>query len=553
MFADARTVEQDTTVEADLCVVGAGAAGIALALQLDGTAMRVCVLESGALEPRPDYAELNELEPTGLPVGRCVRVRALGGTTRVWAGRWKPHDAIDFEHRPWIEHSGWPLTRAALEPYYARAATLLGLSPRPPDGRAVGGGADRNDAAPADGGWLERTVFRSIDDDRRDFAERFGPALRRSRNVMVLLHGTAVNLEPDADANRVRHVDVRCLSGRSFRVAARRFVLAAGGIENPRLLLLSRSRTPRGLGNRYDQVGRYYMDHPKAQAGSIRPAGPLHLPAFWGRTTGSGLVRVGLALSPAAQRRWRTLNSYVLLSPVYTGAELQTVRALKGFVRRRSVGVRGGRGPGWPGWPAALREAGRAASFVCRRAAARVLGRVETPRRVAVRNFSEQPPRACNRVVLGADRDALGCPRARITWSVGAQERYSLRVLHRLLRRELERRGLGRLRSPLLDERDADWPVRRAASHHMGTTRMGRDPRTSVVDPNGRVHGLANLYVAGSSVFPTSGYANPTATILALTLRLADHIRELHDEDVLSGDRADPRPAHGVDPGHAHV
>lgn len=139
----------------------------------------------------------------------------------------------------------------------------------------------------------------------------------------------------------------------------------------------------------------------------------------------------------------------------------------------------------------------------------------------------EQAPNRESRVVLGHDRDSLGCPRVILRWQLSAIDKHTAHRAHEILGEELRRAGIGRLRSSLGRE-DDPWPAGlRGARHHMGTTRMHSDPRRGVVDRDGRVHGIANLYVAGSSVFPTSGAANPTLTILALSLRLAEHVKHL--------------------------
>jgi choline dehydrogenase-like flavoprotein len=145
-------------------------------------------------------------------------------------------------------------------------------------------------------------------------------------------------------------------------------------------------------------------------------------------------------------------------------------------------------------------------------------------RAVEIHSFLEQAPRRENRVTLSDRTDVFGDPLARLEWTVGEHDRRTIRTLHAALDEDLRRRGFGRVESPLLSEEEGPWPISRDASHHMGTTRMGDDPSTSVVDRECRLHGVENLYLAGSSVFPTSGYANPTLTIVALALRLGDHL-----------------------------
>jgi choline dehydrogenase-like flavoprotein len=208
---------------------------------------------------------------------------------------------------------------------------------------------------------------------------------------------------------------------------------------------------------------------------------PLDM-SSWEGLTEDAPVYVGFRLSDQVQRGERLLNSYVFLAPTFE----------RDLVRR-----------------------------VARRAL-----RPRRCRMLAVRNYMEQEPDPDNRVFLAGDRDPLGLARAGVSWSLGERDRGTVVAMHRILGRELQRARVGELHSPLLRS-GFEFPAFQDASHHMGTTRMGTDPRSSVVDPDCRVHDLDNLFVAGSSVFPTSGYANPTATIAALAVRLADHLKAL--------------------------
>ena len=348
-----------------------------------------------------------------------------------------------------------------------------------------------------------------------NFAQLYRRNARPERST-VYLHAVATGFDLDPTSAAVRKVRVATLSGAQLEVRPRAVVLACGGIENPRLLLASNVDRVAGLGNQHDQVGRYFMEHPKGPAGSIRVAAGAALPAapYWsGRRLAGIRVRYGLRLAEPVQARVGALNSYVLLEPAFTSVGVQTLR------RIRSGKLRGRAALG------AAVGAGRDVREVAALLRFRLTNHGRLPG-VRLQNFAEQPPIASNRVELSSRRDALGTPLARLRWTVSMEERRSLTLLHQALAEEVVDRGIGTLESPLL-EKDSDrtsWLPTRDASHHMGTTRMGADPRTSVVDPSGLVHGLANLYVAGSSVFPTGGCANPTLTIVALALRTADEI-----------------------------
>ncbi|HEU0030817.1 MAG TPA: GMC family oxidoreductase [Kofleriaceae bacterium] len=447
-------------IDTDVCVIGSGAAGVAVAREFLGTGTRVTVLESGGRKPTPSPDPLYDLQTSHLPIPTDSRVRSFGGTTTVWSGRWKRFDPIDFVPRDWVPRSGWPIAYDALTPYYERGARAAKVDDRP---------------KPGDVPELLRssivvpTVFHTLTEAERDFGIATGPRFERATNVEVLLDAHVVGYDT---ANRsVSRVLVRS-GARSIGVRAKLVVIATGGIENARQLLIANA------GNDHDQVGRYYMDHPKAKIGVIETYEPIDT-SSWKGLDESAPVWVGFRLADDIQRERRILNSYAFLAPAFE-------RDLPRRILRRLVKPK-----------------------ICR-----VLD---------VRNYLEQEPDPDNRVYLGGDSDPLGLPKAKVAWTIRDQDRRTIVELHRLLARELQKNKVGELHSPFLDGREP--PPFQDASHHMGTTRMGTDPRTSVVDTECRVHTVDNLFVAGSSVFPTSGYANPTATLVALAIRLADHLK----------------------------
>ncbi len=471
------------------------------------------------------------VETTGLPLGRPHRVRALGGTTTVWSGKLGRLDPIDLEQRAWVAQSGWPLGYDELQRAYDRAAALLdwpGSAAYSPEGlRSTGG-------LVFDGPHLQTAVFH-----RTRRPTNFATLWRRrseqaSAGVSTYLHATVTDIVLAPGHGAVERVTVTASVGQSWAVLPRILVLACGAIENARLLLASNGQSPAGVGNARDQVGRYFMDHPKATAGTIaltppgtRPPGS-HLPdrAYWARKKLYGTTaRWGLRLSAATQADRGVLNSHVFLDPVHATEAEPAVDALKSlYTGKRKAAV-------LPALRQVADDVPAAAQFL----RYKVMGRGPIAA-LELTTFLEQPPLAHNRVVLSSEHDDLGCRRARVDWSISDLERHSVRTLHKVIADDVRRRGLGTLHSPFLSSEPASWPRFRDASHHAGTTRMGHDPATSVVDPHGQVHGVENLFVAGSSVFPTVGYANPTFTIVALALRLADELaRRLSHPTPISG------------------
>jgi choline dehydrogenase-like flavoprotein len=491
MEVDARTLGTQE-LDADVCIVGAGPAGLTLARELATRERRIVVLESGDRHHDPVAQTLNEGTVSGDAYGgpAATRHRQAGGTIHLWntwfddvvGGKYVPLDPIDFEARAWWPLSGWPFDRVLLEPYYARAAALCGLVPVP---TADEPGRPRLDLGP---GPLTTDVYQF--GPSRRFTEDHLGEVRRARHVLLCLNATVVALEPAADARTVARARVATGSSRGLRVAAKAFVLAAGGIENARLLLLT--DRAHGLGDASGLIGRCFMEHPRDASCRLVPADPrlFERCGFYDLHGRADDVRMGrLTFGDEARRQHRLPAMSISLQPLPRELRWRTAESL----RRRVLGPRRRRRTAWAG------ARGRFAAF-------ELLVNLE------------QAPDPENRVDLAVERDRFGLPRPAIHWRWTAFDQQNLARIHAIVAPELERRGLGRV------EVAAAGPPDPNAHHHMGTTRMHRDPRQGVVDEHARVHAITNLYVAGSSVFPTAGFANPTLTIVALTVRLAEHL-----------------------------
>ena len=511
MFVDARRLAAESTIETGICIIGAGAAGITLAHEIAGHRLDACVVESGALDLEAATQSLYEAESVGLPYFPldANRQRSFGGTTALWAGWCRPLDDLDLESRPWVPLSGWPISSRELLPYYRRAHLLCDLPPceyRPADWELPPG------TLPLPGEHIITKIFRLSPPTR--FGQKYREALSQADSVQVLLHANAMALDANDTATAVMRLRVGCLSGNRFSVRARHYVLAAGGIENARLLLLSDGVQPSGLGNERDNVGRYFMEHMHF------PAATLALSSEHGRAVaayarGTEGARPRLALAPAVQAQEQLLNHSVMLTPVHPYDRL--VAALARRIARRAHPLRDRLPPAFdPGIAPGLGVLG---SFTSRRAA----------RRWRLHLTMEQAPNRESRVTLTSQRDALEMPRGRLAWRTTPLDQRTAEMAPQLVGAAFARAGIGQL---LLDSvADSNrWPpppLQGLRGHHMGTTRMSPDARHGVVDSQCRVHGIANLFIAGSSVFPTAGAGAPTLTIVALALRLADHLRLL--------------------------
>jgi choline dehydrogenase-like flavoprotein len=516
----------DADLECDLCIVGSGPAGATLACEFAGTRTRVLLVESGDREDRPETAALNELENVGAPRQPdqgLVRSRSFGGTAQIWTGRCGVLDPLDFEAREWVPLSGWPFERQTLAGHIMRAADQLGLMrvdyddlPEDRPERAALGRATP-DVTPHTWQFSEDPIAPGV-------PWRADRALQHAGgdNLQVLLNATAIEIIVDANGSRAESIEVASLTGKRARIHAQVFVLCAGAIETPRLLLASRRVLPEGVGNRRDVVGRYLTDHPRCVLGQIDPVRGRASLARYGfhRVTRGDQVRLflrGLTLSPALQRQERLLHSASWLRPVHAEDDpwdaLRRVRS----ARRRRDQLRAAR--------SIVTQPGLFGGQLRRRL---FEGQPALPKadRLDVLCDVEQCPDASSRLTLSSRRDALGVPKPCLDWRVGPLERRTVQRFAQAI--ELAFTQLG-LPTPILTERVRAGRFEPMdfidAAHPSGTTRMATDPACGVVDANSQVHGIERLFIAGSSVFPTNGHVNPTLTIVALSLRLADWLK----------------------------
>ena len=561
MLDDARSVPAGTELRTDVCIIGAGAAGITLARRFIGRPVDVLLLEAGGLEIDDTIQELYAGESVGIPYFplQAARLRYFGGSTNHWGGYCAPFPEKDFEQRPWVPHSGWPLTRAELDPYYDRARELVQLESS--EWRADAW-TQEGDGAFDLGPGTERRIAQVVRKSDRSFGEAYRQDLEAARNVRVLLHANVTEIEVPADGQAVSALQVATPEGTPFRVVPGTVVVATGGIENARLLLASRSTRTAGLGNERDLVGRFFMEHPRFEAAIVVPAA-RHLRGTYYEThnvRGTD-VQGYAALTEEVQEEDELVDVQLLVEPVFAPGydqvrDSEDVSSLRAVARRQAAGgelarhVRNVAGDllTWrrstiPGSPVPLPYpdvAGELAGGgeVGERMLPGVLGDIGTfvyrqvrrqapVEHLSIRTRLEQAPNPDSRVTLGDERDALGVPRVTLDWRLTRLDRHATARTVERFGRAFAAAGVGRLRVQF-DEDGTDWPDDLTGGwHHMGTTRMHDDPAQGVVDRHGQVHGIPNLYVAGSSVFPTSGSSTPTLTIVALALRLADRLEGL--------------------------
>lgn len=505
MFTDARTLSDHTLIEADLAIIGGGPAGITLARAFANGTTRVCLVESGGLEPDPEVQALYEGENAGIEYPLAGnRLRFFGGSSNHWGGYCRPLDAIDFERRDWVPYSGWPFGIEELEPYYGPASELVEIAPLRFADKAYWQQVDGEPLPDAVTGRMQ--VRFTHFSPPTHFGTRYGDELKRAANIQVLLNANVVEIATLGGGQSVTGLEVRTLTGLSLRVRARRFVLATGGMENARLLLLSNRSVPAGLGNQNDLVGRFFMEHPHLGGfGEIVVGDLARVPRIYRQRLAAGGRFANAAFDPTAS----FLRERRLLNATFMAGDAGSYRA--------------GTVSDWE--KAALHmDMLKAARPFLTDAAPDDADEAPLGHWLGLGCACEQVPNPDSRITLADERDALGLRRIRLDWRLTEQDRRSLVEHMRSLAMEFGALGMGRMLINVED--DGRWPaVVTGGAHHMGTTRMYDDPRQGVVDRHCRVHGVDNLYVAGSSVFTTSGAANPTLTLVALALRLAQHLK----------------------------
>jgi choline dehydrogenase-like flavoprotein len=543
MIISAHGLDPARALHADLCIVGAGAAGMAIALQFAGSALDVLILESGGKRPDAQSQSLCAGEvanPALHPPADTYRRRGLGGSTTLWGGRCAPLDALDFAARPWLGLPGWPIAYEDLAPYWPRACALAEI------------GDNDFDAATALAGGMH-PMFQGFQDEAvstgrierfsppTNFATAYGPVLEASPRITTLLHATCRRIVLTPDGGAVQHLEVAAEGGGAFEVRARAFVLASGGLEIPRLLLASDAEQRGGVGNGFGQVGRHYMCHLAGTLGVVTPAAgpkPFH---GYERTSHGVYCRRRLSIEPWAQQAAGIGNAIARLhhpriaDPAHGSGPLSGLylaRALLPYEYTRRLAA-----PAPPDWRAHIANLARNPVATSRFAGAvlrrRVLAGRKYPSVTVVPEsgvftldvHAEQLPNPESRITLALERDRLGMRLPRIDWRYLPADIRTVRGTLALIGGALEAGGHATLAwNPACVEADM---LREGAygGHHLGTARMSASPRSGVVNENCQVHGVENLFVAGGAVFPTSGQANPTLAILALSLRLADHVK----------------------------
>ena len=531
----------DNLLPFNICIIGSGPAGITLAREMSHSGLRVCLMESGGHNLSRDTQHLNEGAVASsqgyheqiLLEGRC---RQFGGTANLWNHevrgestqyiRYVPLDEIDFECRDWVPESGWPFSRREIQSYYERAQQVCGIGRFNYRDGAWERGTENSQP------WQTKKIesVACLFGSSRIFLKDYRRELARDERVSVILHTTLLHLEMDPLSRTITSAQAATPDGRKLRVRAQAFVLGAGGLENARILLLQNALQPGGLGNQHDMVGRCFMDHPAITLGTLIPSsGAVFAQAgLYDQHDDKGQATMYmLHIRPDVMRREKMLNLCGVLVPHFRNFRAnspavihQLLTRTPRFLLKRILAAPRSQFPS-----PSIRQRLLTQYYSEGQCGWSSLGRLE--RRFAefgIHALAEQAPDRSNRIILGEQIDTFGQQKVKVLWQWNELDLRSIRQAQQIMRLELASAGIGAFIPA--EEMPGSQPRCFSSAHHfMGTTRMHDNPRNGVVDADCRVHGVPNLFIAGSSVFPTGGFANPTLTIVALAIRLATHLQ----------------------------
>lgn len=516
MIINGQNIPQEEILKADICIVGAGAAGLTLARQFNNTSVSVLLLESGGLKNDPIIQSLaNGTSDAEIYPFTESRYRCFGGSTTRWSGVCIPLDEGDFEQKSWLPYSGWPFSKSELLPYYQKAEEIFGLPQKTPN---------LSNKSPFHQSPLETKILRYS--NPFDLGKKYKQEIIESKNISLIIDSNVIELIPNGEGRLVEFLKVKGRKDNQFTVKGKTIILATGGMENARLLLASNSYFSKGLGNHHDLVGRFFMEHYWKVSG-ILPITQKHnfIRSFTHRySLMNTYAQDILGLSDDLRDREQLLNIHWRISPYNLLEETQTVITGKKLARQLSQGDFSQITHQWqPLWQGDLTVIPRYLWWHFHNK----LNPCAHFDHIRFFGLVEQEPDFHNRITLSSKCDFLGQPLVNLTLNFSQKMWESVDRSMSCISKILSERGFGQLEYDQNRLQHLTF-YDEVGKHHMGTTRMHPNARYGVVDANCKVHDVDNLYIAGSSIFPTGGAANPTFTIVALALRLADHLFQIN-------------------------
>ncbi len=509
MHIDARELDNQSVIEGDICIIGAGAAGISIALDWANTPYKIILLEGGGFDYDDRVQELYNGKLTGHPYYpmKASRLHYFGGSTGHWGGMCSTFDDIDFVKRDWVENSGWPIKREDIAAFYPRAHDILDLGPYEWDAEYWKKLNPDFTTLPFDKNVLWSKMWHFSPPTR--FGEKYKDAVVNAKNIHLYTYANVVDINATENIAAVKQVTVKNYAGKEHTVKAKHFILACCSIQNARVLLACNKQASAGLGNDNDLVGRYFMEHVEIKSGEmwLNHTDPLE---FY-KMDLSTKVRAELAISPQKQEELKVLNGSISLMPLAMSKKaIPSVKIWSNDDPRKSL------------------DTFHKYSVLDKRNFLQKMFSKSIFNSYGLFTRAEQLPNPTSRVVLSNEKDELGIPRANLHWALSPIDKKTVLTLNKLLGQQLGAAGLGRVKlADYLLDNDEQLPDYTSGGwHHIGTTRMSDNPKTGVVDANCKVHGIDNFYIAGASCYPTGGAVNPTLTCVAISLRLSDYLKK---------------------------
>lgn len=516
MYIDARKLENNSKILGEVCIIGAGAAGISIALEFQKSGYKVILLEGGGFEYDDAVQNLYKGNTTGqkyYPM-KSSQLHFFGGSSQHWGGMCSPLDDLDFKKRDWVERSGWPITKVDLDPFYKRSQKNLDLGPYEYN---LDYWQKQNSSFipfPLDENIIWNKMWQFSPPTR--FGTKYKDTIIKAKDIQLYTYANVVDISANENISIIKEVTIKNYAGKTHIVKAKHFILACGAIQNARMLLASNAQAKNGLGNSNDLVGRFFMEHPEINSAELWLTSPQVMNLYLLPDT-FPRQRAELAITEKMQTELNILNGTVSLLPLiqarHSKPNMETWQNENPIVNKKN------------------RVDGPTLNF--KEKVQNKINLFKENKEKGINNAFqlylriEQAPNPNSRITLDSEKDSLGVPRANLHWELTTLEKESARKIFVLLGKQFGMADIGRVKllEFLRDKNDKTNPEFNGGWHHIGTTRMSNDPKQGVVDSNCKVHGIDNLFVAGSSCFPTSGAANPTLTIVALSIRLADHIK----------------------------
>jgi choline dehydrogenase-like flavoprotein len=550
MLVFAQNIENNAVYEADLCIIGSGPAAISIALEFLKTNVSVVMLTGGVEREISFNQDLHRgfSSPAGShePLEENRR-RAFGGASVAWGGRCIPLDEIDFKHRDWVADSGWPFDYKEIAPYYEAASALcdigvfdfdaLSTFPSNPQKEILEGMDNENIISSRLERWSTPV----------NFAKRYRSELETASNIKVLLNTHLTNIDTDENGESVSYI-IACVGEKMITVKASNYVLACGGIETPRLLLASKNaKHPYGIGNNNDVVGRYYMAHFGGIHSKVAPTNREKIIFNFERDKEQVYCRRRWWVTDKFQKEKKIGNIIffllhsqdqeghrdVLFSITFLVKFFLSILKERSFKKAKEHKValwEHGKIVMYEGWKQLPSIILIAFKRFQKRRLPMVLPNRNSPY-LGLYYQAEQTPCRESRVRLSNEvKDAMGVPRVIVEFKSNELDKKTIVEAHKLFVEQYKKADLGVIHfdeSKLLEQIENKTKHFNSAAHHIGTTRMSVNAKKGVVDVNCKVHGIDNLYIAGSSIFPTGGHINPTLTLVALAVRLGKHLKTI--------------------------